>query len=299
VHPAYHEPWLRNLVNQALVYELPQAELERIAALEEDKGLLREKGLFDYTYLLKACVARSTPFVAIIEDDIIAMDGWYHRTVSGILEVERRSALKTSPKDFLYLRLFYTEEFLGWNSEHWRTHAAWSIAIITACATLVLWGRSRYPNSRRILTPYLSVVICLVLVPWVVLLTFAAGRVTVFPLSAGVNPMNNFGCCAQGLVYPRDKARKLIAWFETTRIGFADMLTEQYANEHSEQRWALTPSVLQHIGAKSSKTDDFGPGAKHSKSVAQNIWNFEFELNDVKALREEHELAAGGLASLG
>jgi hypothetical protein len=284
IHPAYHEPWLRNLVDQVLVYDLPQAELNRIAELEKDKGLLREKGLFDYTYLLKTCFATGTPYIAIIEDDVIAMDGWYHRTVGGIRKAESQSGLRTSPEDFLYLRLFYTEEFLGWNSESWRKHAAWSIAFIASCAGLVLWGRSRHPE---ILTLYLSLAICFGLVPWAVLLTFAAGRVTVFPLPAGVNEMNNFGCCAQGLVYPRGKAHDLIAWYEASRIGFADMLTEQYANEHGEQRWALTPSVLQHIGAKSSKADDFGLDAKHSKSVAQTIWNFAFELNQPTALRKE------------
>jgi hypothetical protein len=274
------------------VYNLPQAELDRIAKLEKEKQLHREKGLFDYTYLLKTCFAMGTPYVAIVEDDVIAMDGWYHRTAGGLRRAERQSSLEASPKDFLYLRLFYTEEFLGWNSEHWLKHALWSIASITSCVGFVLWVRSRFPDSQRILTPYLSFAICFVLVPWAVFLVFAAGRVTVFPLPAGVNKMNNFGCCAQGLVYPRNKAHDLIAWYETSRIGFADMLTEQYANDHREQRWALTPSVLQHIGTKSSKSDDFGSDAKHSRSVAQNIWNFAFELNDPKALRKEHEMAA-------
>ena len=292
VHPAYHEPWLRNVVNQVLVYDLPQAELDRIAELEKEKELHREKGLFDYTYLSKTCFATDTPYVAIVEDDVIAMDGWYLRTVGGLRRAERQSSLKKSPKDFLYLRLFYTEEFLDWNSEHWLRHAFRSIAFVTSSVGFMLWVRSRFPNSQLILTPYLSLAVCFVLVPWAVLLVFATGKVTVFPAPTGVNEMNNFGCCAQGLVYPRNKAHDLIAWFETSRIGFADMLSEQYANEHGEQRWALTPSVLQHIGAKSSKADDFGADAKHSRSVAQNIWNFAFELNDPKALRDEHEAAA-------
>lgn len=104
--------------------------------------------------------------------------------------------------------------------------------------------------------------------------------------------MNDFGCCAQGLVFPRQKAGDLIEWYSSAKVGFADMLTEQYADEHNERRWALTPSVLQHVGAKSSKPDDFDHGAKYSRSVAGTIWNFAFELNQAKALREEHVLAA-------
>lgn len=40
----------------------------------------REKALFDYTYLLKACQAVNASYVAMLEDDVLALDGWYHRT---------------------------------------------------------------------------------------------------------------------------------------------------------------------------------------------------------------------------
>jgi hypothetical protein len=101
--------------------------------------------------------------------------------------------------------------------------------------------------------------------------------------------MNNFGCCAQGLVFPREEAGALIDWFEASKLGFADMLIEEYANQHHEQRWAITPSVLQHIGIKSSKPDDFGHGAKFDKPVAGTIWNFGFERLEAKRLRSQHE----------
>jgi hypothetical protein len=123
-------------------------------------------------------------------------------------------------------------------------------------------------------------------------MVFAAGKTTVLPLPEGINEMNNFGCCAQGLVFPRHNARELIEWFTLSRVGFADMLIEKYANDHEEQRWALTPSVIQHIGIKSSKPDDFGHGAKFSKPVSGTIWNFGFENFVPEALRDEHELAA-------
>lgn len=67
------------------------------------------------------------------------------------------------------------------------------------------------------------------------------------------------------------------------------MLTEEYANEKGELRWALTPSVLQHVGQKSTKGDDFGEAAKYGRSVAEKLWNFAFELNDAGILRREHE----------
>ena len=67
-----------------------------------------------------------------------------------------------------------------------------------------------------------------------------------------------------------------------------DVLTEEYADANGELRWAITPSVIQHIGIKSSKVDDYGPMSKHGLSVAEKIWNFAFERNDVDALRKEH-----------
>nr|OQO21067.1 hypothetical protein B0A51_14906 [Rachicladosporium sp. CCFEE 5018] len=292
VHPAYHEAWLTNLANDVLLYNLTKAELAHVAELERDHGLHREKGLFDYTYLLKACYATNTPYIAMIEDDVVALDGWYHRTVNGLHQAETKSALRKTSQDFLYLRLFYTEEFFGWNGEDWPIHTFWSLATIAGLALTIHWARSTSPAAKRVLTPYLTIILCFILVPWSVLLVFAAGRLTVSPLATGVNEMNNFGCCAQGLVFPRHKAHDLIQWFEKSHLGFADSLTEQYANDHGEQRWALTPSVLQHIGAKSSKADDSGPAAKHKKSAAETIWNFAFELNDAKVLRLEHERAA-------
>lgn len=292
VHPAYHESWLDNLVDEILLYNVSEQELDYIKSLEQDDVEHRTKGLYDYTYLMKACYARDTPYIALIEDNVVAMDGWYHRTTNGIRQAETQSALMKAPRDFLYLRMFYTEEFLGWNSEHWFTYAFWSTLFASASACLVLWLPMVVPCPPCLLTPRLSLLILTLIVPWAIIMVFAAGKTTVLPLPEGVNEMNNFGCCAQGLVFPRQKARGLIDWFEAKKVGFADMLNEQYADQHGEQRWAITPSVLQHIGLKSSKPDDSGHGAKPSRPVSGTIWNFAFENFQPKALRNEHELAA-------
>ena len=49
------------------------------------------------------------------------------------------------------------------------------------------------------------------------------------------------------------------------------------------------PSVLQHVGSKSSKPS--GATIKGGLTVAEGIWNYEFELNDVEALKSEHDAA--------
>lgn len=94
----------------------------------------------------------------------------------------------------------------------------------------------------------------------------------------------------QSLLFPRDRASDLIEWYESKKIGFVDTLAEEFADGNPEERlrWALTPSVMQHVGSKSTKGDDFGTAAKYHRSVAEKLWNFAFELNDRERLREEH-----------
>lgn len=111
------------------------------------------------------------------------------------------------------------------------------------------------------------------------------------PMPAGVHAMPKFGCCSQGLVFPQARIGDLVSWYESKRVGYVDMLTESYADENNETRWALTPCVLQHVGSKSSKMNL--PG-KHRRrlSVSESIWNFMFEENDAEQLRWEHKQQA-------
>lgn len=66
------------------------------------------------------------------------------------------------------------------------------------------------------------------------------------------------------------------------------MLTEEYADLHDELRWAVTPSLLQHVGWKSTKADEY-TNAKREPGLSTRIWNFGFETLDPNALQLEHE----------
>jgi len=279
-HSAYREPWLGNLVNEILHYESTNSQFDRIVTLEREEAPFREKGLFDYLSLMRACLDRSdAPYIAIFEDDIVAMPDWYRRSLAGIAKAELGF-----PSDhrgtggFLYLRLFYTEEFLGWNSEDWREHGLWSLLAV-GISWLVLYCVYLWrPRSRYYLTPGGILTVCAVAVPLMIVLFFGTGRVTLFPLPAGVSVMNRYGCCSQGLVFPRLKAEDLASWFGKARVGFVDVLIEEYADRHAdEERLALVPSVLQHVGRKSSKGDDGGRSPGSGLSAAETIWNFGFE----------------------
>ncbi|KAI5241145.1 hypothetical protein E4T43_05656 [Aureobasidium subglaciale] len=224
----------------------------------------------------------------MFEDDIVALDGWYHRAVAGLELAERQSTLQKASMDFLYLRLFYTEEFLGWNSEEWKTYLTYSLLTTGLLTVLLISLRYTSRNARKAMTPSLVLPIYAIYLPLTILLFFAAGRTTVLPLPTGVNEMPRYGCCSQALVFPRSSALSIINLFQDKKLGFVDSLIEEFADQNGGLRWALTPSVVQHIGRKSSKGDDFGTASKYSMSVAEKLWNFGFEENDGEELRREH-----------
>lgn len=59
--------------------------------------------------------------------------------------------------------------------------------------------------------------------------------------------------------------------------GYIDTMLEQIADELRLDRFALVPSVMQHVGSKSSKEDDTSVQAKSRATVAEKIWSFAFE----------------------
>ncbi|KAF4766159.1 hypothetical protein HAV15_010590 [Penicillium sp. str.  len=298
-HPAFAEPWLHKLADQVLLYNASEIDINHIRSLETNEAKIagREKALFDYTYLLKACATVDTPYVIMLEDDLVALDGWYHRTVAALSSAEEQTR-ETGAANWLYLRLFYTEEFLGWNAEEWLNYLLYSILVVCFVACVLLIFRKLNPYTRSFLPNTIVVILSGVFTPLLIGLFFAAGRVTMLPPSRGVYQMPKFGCCSQAFVFPRSRIPELVELYTSKHIGYVDMLTEEYANARNEIRWAVTPSIVQHVGRKSSKggdDDDILPPRKvKSKSqltVAERLWNFGFEMNDAEALRAEHDAA--------
>lgn len=188
----------------------------------------------------------------------------------------------------LYLRLFYTQKFLGWNKEEWLTYFTYSLLGVSAMATLLVLTR-RYltlPQVTRLLSSKDIMVLCLFCAPLCIILFFSAGRASMLSMPSGVHQMSEFGCCTQALAFPHDRVADITSLYTSKKQGFADSLLEEYANDHNELRWALSPSIFQHVGAKSSKYKQSG-----RRRGAKSIWNFMFELNDPVELQKEHETA--------
>ncbi|KAJ5745954.1 hypothetical protein N7520_011136 [Penicillium odoratum] len=292
-HPAYAEPWLHQVADRVLLYNASEVDVDHIRELESDEAKIaaREKALFDYAYLLKACKQVGAPYTIILEDDVVALDGWYHRTHDAVISADQKTK-EMGVSNWLYLRLFYTEEFLGWNSEEWPIYFLYSTLAVCTVACLLVGVRRYQLRFRPHIPNEIIFLLSLVCAPLLIGLNFAAGRVTVLPIPEGVHQMSKFGCCSQAFVFPQSRIDDLVDLYTSKRIGYVDMITEEFANANNEIRWALTPSVIQHVGRTSSKGNQNDlTKSKAEISEVGKLWNFEFELNDADSLRSDHEAA--------
>ncbi|KAK4633588.1 hypothetical protein CLAFUW4_03809 [Fulvia fulva] len=274
-HPAYRKPWLTELVDTTLLYDLPTDELQRLGNMDD-----QHKSAFDYRYLLNACHATGAPYVALIEDDVLASSGWLRRTMAGL----DRITSKITTSEWLYLRLFYTETYFGWNDGDLFEHVAWSLLLIASVALSLLATHLFAPKSRAYISNILVISLCCICAPLCITLFFLAGRVTIFPFANGVHKMDKYGCCSQGLVFNRPEIPALLDMLSGESGLFFDMRVEQYADEHGLDRWALQPPVLQHMGIKSSSD-----GGLKSKN-ARKVWSFAFERTKDNRGPENEEL---------
>jgi hypothetical protein len=283
-HPISREKWIEHLPNRVLQYN--NTDVARIREWE-DGGWYRNKTIFDYTYLLNNCYATGARYVAMIEDDTIAVKGWYPRAIDAVRDIEKKMEKKRERQEgvvWVFLRLFYVEDLFGWNSENWVTYLLWSFATwatITGCL-LVTRMRSRSRSMQAFLSNPCILAISGVCVPALIALFFMSGRNSIRPLSPGIHEMNKFGCCSQGYVFPRDIIPPLLDKTNLETDWLVDMMIEDIANEQGWVRWAEAPALLQHIGTTSSKGYGFD-------NTARRLWNFGFELYDKSRLGRSYE----------
>lgn len=281
-HEEFNEPWLHNLADHVLTYEsVPATKKTRLRGMQTPSGH-REKALFDYSYTLDACLNSSTPYILMLEDDVLAAEGWFSRTKAALSVLEDRQEFH----DSLYLRLFYNTRLHGWNSEFWPYYLFWSVVfeLLVFVGILLL---CYFTAGSRFFTPRATAVTLSMCAPACVALYFAAGRLTVQPFPSGIHRMDDFGCCSQAFIFPRAQVPPLLDYFAEERVGLRDVLIEKYASRNHLARWAQTPSVFQHIGSRSSKWK--GPGSevadKNGKIPTDRIWNYRFEDWDVEEMQ--------------
>ncbi|KAL9591574.1 MAG: hypothetical protein Q9179_007585 [Wetmoreana sp. 5 TL-2023] len=279
-HPVFHEPWLQALSDVVLIYNSTNKEqFENLRNMEQEKDY-QQKAVLDYTYLLEECIKSGATWIAMIEDDTLAVADWYPRTIHAL------DLANSKRTDWLYLRLFFTEQFFGWNVEFWPTYLLSSVTVFASVAALLLLlRRARYPV---VISNVVILMVCFVCTPACILLYFMAGRLSMRPMVPGLHEMPNFGCCAQGLVFSSEVAVRVVGKLRERGLGFVDMILEEWANKENLTRFAVIPSVLQHVGRHSSKGDDFG--IAEPWSAAERIFNFAFELYEQHGQRVVHPI---------
>jgi GR25 family glycosyltransferase involved in LPS biosynthesis len=255
--------------------------MSAVARLERHRDIHR-KSLLDYRLALKSCYDKTdAQWIAILEDDVLAQRDWYENTMKSLQKiVDWRQQGRI--RDWLYLRLFYTDKFLGWNSEEWPIYLFCSISIFTAVTGTLIIGRKKSRSVRELATVHFLVIICFVFLPLLIGLFFLSGRVTMRPLQPGIHVMNRYGCCSQAMVFPRDKAPLLMEHLRQMgrgRISMAvDTAIEQLADEHGLDRLVLVPSQMQHVGAASYKEDLKENWSKpYRVRGAHGVWSMSFE----------------------
>ncbi|KAI0185340.1 hypothetical protein EV127DRAFT_456313 [Xylaria flabelliformis] len=272
-HPDHNMPWLNSMVDTLASYSDNEERLMLAQTIDSRSHAIKSK--LDYSVVMEECEKTGAPYVLMIEDDVVFLDGWRHRTMRA-LDIATTKTWDAGKANFLYLRLFYYEGLLGWNSESWPTYLGSSIAISVVVLGFMLLAR-RYVAHRHV-SHTLILLATLVFTPLLIILFFAAGRNCMLPQSTGVHTMDKYGCCGQGLVFPRATVINEILPLFRSNISSTvptDSYIEQYADDTVGLRWALTPVVMQHVGGQSShkgrRGDTYGPS---------HLWNFDFERND-------------------
>jgi hypothetical protein len=288
-HSAYGTRWLEQLADEIIVYEpsngviseqIPENPYHNISFEVQNAGQPRgssrvENMRLDHSVLVESCRASESLYFALVEDDVITSRDWFRRLKRGLQHVERQSRL--AERDWVYLRLFYSELFMGWNSEEWLRYSQRIIAVYSVAFVLFIYLRTRKALRQKltgVAPAYIPALIFGLWLPALILLYFMTGRIAAArlnpfrPWSAGVREMPRYGCCAQGLVFPERRLAGLQKLFRDPPYDFAgDMMLEGYADEHHWIKWALEPSVLQHLGLKQSSE-----GTRRAE-----VWNFSFE----------------------
>lgn len=268
-HPDFSRRWLHEIPDRLLEYDPHNPLYEQVKSWEKE-GLYRNKTIFDYTYLLQDCYNTGASYVLMVEDDTLAARHWYSSTMEALHTVEKLMRARPQSTQWAYLRLFFMEELLGWNSEEWPRYLLASFTVWFCIA--LIYGLFTHATTRRggTIPRSITAFIFLLLIPASVLLHFAAGRQTMWPMHPGVHELNKFGCCSQALVFPRPVIPLIIAQSDLVTDWLVDMMIETIADRKELVRWATVPALFQHIGSTSSKGYGFDENAR-------TIWNFGFE----------------------
>ncbi|KAK8037445.1 hypothetical protein PG991_000791 [Apiospora marii] len=296
VHEDYNKPWLRNMADALPTYTQDNETLALIRRLEiaNDYPAHARKQKIDFSVLLSECAKVNPRYTMTLEDDVIAIDGWYHRTLAAVKNAAQKTE-ELGRDGFLYLRIFYDGRLLGWNSEEWLSYFGGSILFVVAELAVLSFIRWRFQAVRRAVPILFILLVAGVCTPMLIGLFFASGRSCMLPKRPGVSLMQKYGCCGQGLVFPQQQVvDHLLPMYANTTDDHAavDTFLEDWANARDSLRFAVTPVLIQHVGGKSSH----GVGDQVAGKLTDDMpFDYMFETNEPVKLAMEHQAFVDGL----
>ncbi|KEQ68078.1 hypothetical protein M436DRAFT_77137 [Aureobasidium namibiae CBS 147.97] len=278
-HPSWHNPRLHDLVDEAFTYNLAQEDHTLLHEWETSHNYAH-KGVFDYIYSLQHCLnTTESPYIAIFEDDVIFADGWLSYTLNNLSNLRKK--LASNPQNWLFLRLFNQERSTAWASREIGGNHEFVITIAMAIPliALVLILRNCYPVLYRCMDNWTLAVVCLVILPAFIILFYQAGKASMLPPRPGVRA-EPFGCCTQGLIFPRSTAEFILDILEERGSGQLDIVLNDIARDQGLTRYAQYPVMMQHLGKNSVRNT--------VNREAQAVWSMTFEQLSPYQLEQQH-----------
>ncbi|KEQ90490.1 hypothetical protein AUEXF2481DRAFT_568352 [Aureobasidium subglaciale EXF-2481] len=110
-------------------------------------------------------------------------------------------------------------------------------------------------------------IVCLIVVPAFFMLFFQAGKVSLLPPQPGIR-QEAFGCCSQGLVFPRDMVPCVVESLRDRGSGQVDLILKDIAKDEGLALYAQYPVMIQYLGSNSVR------GTKPYEARA--IWSMAF-----------------------
>lgn len=176
------------------------------------------------------------PYIFILEDDVILADGWFVKTMNGLHQLSHGPTARNN--SWIYLRLFYTETSLTWSSsDFWYRNMPLAFLLVmgSGCALLLAIRRHR-PTTRPTLNNWTIAAVCLVVIPVFTGLLYMVGKYSLLTLESVVE-INGPGCCAQGLVFPREQVPALMARLQEKKSRQTDSMIENMLIRLASRGW--------------------------------------------------------------
>ena len=82
-HSDYGRPWLTSMTDELLSYHDNPDWLALANTIERNKSHAT-KSKFDYSVVMEECARTGSPYILIVEDDVVFLDGWRRRTMQAL-----------------------------------------------------------------------------------------------------------------------------------------------------------------------------------------------------------------------